>query len=175
MEAQKTIDKKLVFIFLKITALYAIWYVVYQLWLVPQGKFDAWMNENVAYGGWVFVRALGYDGCIEGTNICVNIVSTVKVNTGCNGFEIYCIFAGFIIIFASKFWKTLAYIVIGIMIIYVSNIVRVGLLAIDHYKRMHLFNFNHKFTYVVILYGIVFMLWYIWVTRFSLYTNREKN
>lgn len=175
METQKTfLDKKLLFIFLKAFALYLIWYLVYQLWLLPAGKFDPWMNESVAYGGWLFVRALGYDGCIEGTNICVNIVSTVKVNTGCNGFEIYCIFAGFIIIFSGKFWKTFIYIIIGVIILYISNILRVGMLAIDHYKRLDMFQFNHKFTYVVMVYSLVFALWYYWITKFSIEKNENS-
>lgn len=175
METQKSlIDKNLLIIFAKAMFLYALWYFVYELWLVPGGKFDPWMNESVAYGGWLFVRALGYDGCIDGTDICVNIVSTVKVNTGCNGFEIYCIFAGFIIIFGGKFWNTFIYIFIGVIILYISNILRVGLLAIDHYKRLHLFTFNHKFTYVVIIYSIVFVLWYVWIIKFS-NTKNVKN
>ncbi len=161
------IDKKLLLIFIKAIVLYTIWYVVYHLWLVPGGKFDPWMNESVAYGGWLLVRAFGYDGCIDGTDICVNIVSTVKVSTGCNGFEIYCIFAGFIIIFGGRFWDTVIYIFLGVVVLYFSNILRVGLLAIDHYERLDMFTFNHKFTYVVMIYSIVFVLWYVWVVKFS--------
>lgn len=159
-------DKKLIILVGKALFLYLLWYGVYVFWLAPDGKFDAWMNESVAYGGWLFVNALGYDGCIEGTNICVNIVSTVRINNGCNGFEIYCIFAGFIILFGGKWWETILYIIIGIAILYVSNILRVGLLAIDHYKSYKVFSFNHKFTYVIMVYSIVFVLWYVWITKF---------
>ena len=161
------IDKDLLKYILKGIALYLIWYIGYELWLAPDGRLDKWLNESVAYGGWVFVNLLGYDGCIEGTHICVNIVSTVKINNGCNGFEIYSVFAAFIILFEGKWLHKLFYIIGGIIIIYFSNILRVGMLAIDHYKNLKLFYFNHHYTYVFIIYGLVFLLWYIWITKFS--------
>ncbi len=160
------IDKKLFSYGAKAVAVFLIWYIAYIVVMQPLG-FDYWMNTAVAQGGHWFVKLLGYNSCIEGTSICVNIISTVHISAGCNGFEIFSIFAGFIIIFEGKWWVKIIYIIGGVALLYVCNIVRVGLLAIDHYENLNLFHFNHKYTYLISMYALVFLLWLFWITKLS--------
>lgn len=159
-------DKKLLSYFYKAFFVFIVWYVAYTFVMQPAG-FDMWMNTLVAKGGHWFVGLFGYNSCIEGTSICVNIVSTVHISSGCNGFEIFSIFAGFIIIFDGKWWQKLLYIVVGVSLLYFTNIVRVGLLAIDFHENLKLFHFNHKYTYLIAMYAMVFSLWLVWLTKFS--------
>lgn len=165
--------KTLFLFFLRALAVYLVWYLVYVLWLQPTG-FDAWMNQKVAYGGHLLVNALGYESCLENNQICVNIISTVHISAGCNGFDIICIFAGFIIIFNGSWLKKIIFIAAGVVLLYALNVVRVALLAIDHYKNLKLFAFNHKYTYLIAMYAVVFGLWALWVFKISKPTAHES-
>jgi exosortase/archaeosortase family protein len=160
------IDKKLLNYALKALLVFVSWYVLYHLLMQPQG-FDSWMNKAVANGGHWLVGLFGYNTCLEGTSICVNIISTVHINTGCNGFEIFSIFAGFIVIYDGKWWLKIIYIIGGVVLLYACNVVRVAMLAIDHYENLKMFRFNHKYTYLIIMYAIVVGLWLFWITKVS--------
>lgn len=160
-------DKALVLYFLKAIGLYLLWYIIYDLWLKPEGSVDQWLTEITAYSAYRIVNWMGYDTCIEGTQVCVNVVSTVTVGNGCNGLEVFAIFAGFIILFPGKLINKIIYIVGGILFIFLSNLMRVSMLAIDHYKNLDLFSFNHKYTYVFVVYTLVLGLWIIWIKKFS--------
>ncbi len=160
------IDKKLLSYVLKAFLVFVSWYVVYHLIMQPNG-FDDWMNKAVANGGHWLVGLFGYNTCLEGTSICVNIISTVHISAGCNGFEIFSIFAGFIIIFEGKWWLKIIYIILGVAFLYACNVLRVAMLAIDHYEDLKIFQFNHKYTYLIIMYVIVIVLWIVWISKFS--------
>lgn len=159
-------EKKLFQYIIRAFAVFIAWYGIYHLYMQPKG-FDNWMNHAVANGGHWLVGLFGYNTCLEGTSICVNIISTVRINTGCNGFEIFSIFAGFILIYEGRFWVKILYIVAGVALLYACNVVRVALLAIDHYENLQVFNFNHKYTYLILMYALVVSLWLFWITYFS--------
>jgi exosortase/archaeosortase family protein len=160
------IDKKLLGYFLRAGLAFICWFVIYTYILQPYG-FDSWLNEFVALCGHILVGWLGYESCIEGTSICVNIVSTVYIATGCNGFDIISIFLCFLVIFEGVWWHKLIYGVIVTVILHLFNVVRVAMLAIDRYENLRLFNFNHKYTYLILMYMLVFLFWYIWLYKFS--------
>jgi exosortase/archaeosortase family protein len=160
-----TIDKQLFGYFLKAFLLYIIWYLGYECYLLPDGRLDAWLNDFVATLGNKFLTILGYNSCQSGTSVCVNGTSTVIIGSGCNGLEIYCIFAGFIIIYEGKVLHKFLYILIGSFILFSFNIARVVLLSINRLHSMQLFYYNHKYTYVFIMYTLVFVLWLFWVVK----------
>lgn len=43
----------------KAVAVYAVWYIVYDLWLLPDGHLDEWVSHSVV---WVAQGALGIVG-----------------------------------------------------------------------------------------------------------------
>ncbi|UUC45740.1 exosortase family protein XrtF [Flavobacterium cerinum] len=99
-----------------------------------------------------------------------------RVIEGCNAISIMILFAAFIFAFSSKWKKTLLYIVIGIGIIHILNVLRITLLtiALDRYpKQQHLL---HGVVFPLFIYGVVFLLWILWVQKFSGYAakNVEK-
>jgi exosortase/archaeosortase family protein len=161
------IDNEIIKYFLKALALYLIYYFIYELWIGPDQKVDIWLNELLARAGYNLLNIFGYVSCIDGSSICVRSTSTVIIGRGCNGFDIYCIFASFIILFPGVWWKKIIYIIFGIAVIFISNIMRVTFLAIDRYYDYKVFYYNHKYTYVFVVYAIVFGLWVLWITKFT--------
>jgi exosortase family protein XrtF len=94
-----------------------------------------------------------------------------RVIEGCNAISIIILFAAFVFAFASNWVKTFLYIIIGSLLIYVLNIVRIGLLVWAIYYYPDYQEFLHGTVFPLFIYGVVFILWIIWVTKFSKYAK----
>lgn len=89
------------------------------------------------------------------------------VGDGCSGLELFLLFAGFILIMPGKPLHKLWFMPAGLLLILMLNIVRIISLVLIHHYRPSWLYFNHKYTFVVLVYSVVFLLWMFWVNRFS--------
>jgi exosortase family protein XrtF len=89
--------------------------------------------------------------------------SIVSVYEGCNGINIMIIFVAFIIAFGPFGYKMLWYIPLGIFIIHIFNIVRIAALFLITLEKPNWLYFTHKYLFTAFIYGIVFLLWIIWL------------
>ena len=94
-----------------------------------------------------------------------------RIIEGCNAISVIILFAAFIFAFASNWIKTLFYIVIGSILVYALNIVRIILLIKAIYFYPEYQEFLHGTIFPLFIYGVVFILWIIWVTKFSKYAK----
>ena len=99
----------------------------------------------------------------------------VLVADECNGLELFVLYAGFIICFPGKIKFKLIFIPIGILLIYFVNVIREIVLALNYKFFRESFEFNHKYTYVLIVYIFVFILWRIWIKRYSIIAEKVSN
>ena len=89
------------------------------------------------------------------------------VNEGCNAVSVMIIFISFIIAFAAGLKKTMIFILLGLLIMIISNIVRIGLLT-GIYRHMSEYSkVAHDIIFPGIIYGTVVILWLIWVKFFA--------
>jgi exosortase family protein XrtF len=86
-----------------------------------------------------------------------------RIVEGCNAVSIIILFIAFIIPFTQKFKKTLLFILVGSVLIYVVNIIRIAILAIALYKYPEHQDMLHQIVFPAIIYGMVFLLWMLWV------------
>lgn len=96
---------------------------------------------------------------------------TIRIIEGCNAVSIFILFASFVIAFSGKFKTTLLYIFFGILFIYVLNIIRIALLTVllfNYPEKEHLL---HGVLFPLVIYGLVFVLWIVWVNKFSKYAK----
>ncbi|CCB70132.1 Probable transmembrane protein of unknown function [Flavobacterium branchiophilum FL-15] len=91
----------------------------------------------------------------------------LRVIEGCNGLSIIILFVAFIIAFKGQLKNTLRYILFGILIIHVLNIVRIALLAVLLFEYATYEHFWHDILFPLIIYGTVLVLWIFWVKSFS--------
>ncbi|MDX6747985.1 exosortase family protein XrtF [Polaribacter sp. PL03] len=94
---------------------------------------------------------------------------TARVIEGCNSISIIILFIAFIIAFAGSIKATIIYSFLGSLFIYTINIVRIAFLAIMIYKYPRHQEILHNLVFPAIIYGVVFLLWVIWVNKFSNY------
>jgi exosortase family protein XrtF len=92
-----------------------------------------------------------------------------RVIEGCNSMSIIILFVAFIIAFSGENKIKFIYIVVGSAIIYTINIVRISFLTIMLYKFPDEQIVLHNLVFPGIIYGTIFLLWVIWVQKFSQY------
>lgn len=94
--------------------------------------------------------------------------TVIAVFEGCNGINVMIVFLSFVIAFRGTVRTTLWFSLIGLVIIYLVNLMRIGMLygvAIYFPNSMYFF---HKYLFTGIIYGIVFFMWYLWIKRVRL-------
>jgi exosortase family protein XrtF len=97
----------------------------------------------------------------------LNQRNIISVFEGCNGINMVIIYISFILAFGPYIKKIVLFILIGVAIIHVFNLLRIsGLFLIALYFPDYLF-FTHKYLFTAFIYLVVFMLWLIWVYKFA--------
>ncbi|WP_431243882.1 exosortase family protein XrtF [Flavobacterium sp. P21] len=96
---------------------------------------------------------------------------TIRIVEGCNAVSVIILFISFIIAFSGKLKTTLLFILSGTLFIYVLNVFRIMFLTILLFKYPEKEHFLHGVLFPLIIYGLVFLLWVIWVNKFSKYAK----
>ena len=95
-----------------------------------------------------------------------------KIIEGCNGLSVIILFISFVVAFTGKWKHTILYCIGGSLIIHIFNVARIALLCVLMYyfpKQEHLL---HSVVFPLFIYGVVFILWVIWVRKFSIYAKK---
>ena len=153
--------------------LYVISNLIYGLYIESyRTKVDPWtiiLSEQVA----AILRVLGepieiydlpdYRACRigHGDNQGLSIFE------GCNGINVIIIFISFLIAYRGPLIKTIWFGILGIVLIHITNLYRIILLYyVAEYYSNHMY-FVHKYLFTAVIYAIVFVLWYLWITKFN--------
>ena len=105
-------------------------------------------------------------------NIYYNQKSMARIIEGCNGLSVIILFISFVIAFSGKIKSTILFILGGSIFIHILNVSRIALLCVLMYyypKQQHLL---HGVLFPLFIYGVVFLLWIIWVNKFSKYATK---
>lgn len=148
---------------IKALGFFIVWYMIYELWLLPDGRLDEWISLNVigiskGFLGWLDFEVFTYSRVI---GIFGN--AGVEIVDGCNGIAAMGLFFGFMIAYPGEIRKKFAYSILGIGLIYLSNIVRITVLVYTQESNPEIFDFFHDYATTAIFYFIIFGLWMIWV------------
>jgi exosortase family protein XrtF len=105
------------------------------------------------------------------TEVWYNNRFTIRIVEGCNAVSVIILFVSFVIAFSGKFKTTLLFILFGIALIYVMNVIRIGLLTVLLYHFQQQEHLLHGVLFPLLIYGLVFSLWVFWVNKFSKYAK----
>ena len=95
-----------------------------------------------------------------------------RIIEGCNAVSVIILFIAFVIAFSGKLKNTLLFIVFGTVLIYVLNISRIAILCMAMYSFPKYQDFLHGVVFPLFIYGFVFILWIIWVNKYSFYATK---
>ncbi|MFD2822064.1 exosortase family protein XrtF [Lacinutrix iliipiscaria] len=135
--------------------------------------YPEYMTNLVAKQSKAMLEALDYRVQIiphpdeASLKLIINEKYVARVVEGCNSVSIIILFVSFIIAFAGKFKTTAIYILAGSVLIYSVNLVRIVILSIGLYHYPWRKDILHTVIFPAIIYGMVCLLWVVWVNRFS--------
>lgn len=96
-----------------------------------------------------------------------------RIIEGCNAVSVIILFVSFIVSFSTTVKPTLLYVFGGSVLIYVLNILRIGfiIMILDKFPEQE--HIIHGVIFPLIIYGIVFLLWFLWIYKFYKYASEE--
>ncbi|MCR9249724.1 MAG: exosortase/archaeosortase family protein [bacterium] len=160
---------------------FVIWTVVFNFFIVPHTKINSVLTESVVIGSAIGLKFLGYEIGSEiqqsesNTSSGILTISNepaILVADACNGLELFALYAGFIICFPGKFKYKAIFLPIGIAILFLVNILREIALALNYHFYKVSFDFNHHYTFAILVYLIVFLIWRYWLNNFSTLSSK---
>lgn len=159
---------------------YVILTLVYQSYI---NRFDAPQVDNitklVASHTQIVLHLLEKDSEVYfntayGIVVRIHKTNAVRIVEGCNAVSVIILFVSFVIAFAVRMKITLPFILLGGLLIYLLNIVRIAVLSLLLYHYPEQNHLLHGVLFPLIIYGVVFVLWMIWVTIYSKYVGSNK-
>lgn len=159
--------------FLTAGLLYLGWYLLYDLWLHPAGHLDRAVIDNLIVLSGAILEGLGHTLIPEPAN--AENIRTIGVQGGhllwigdpCNGVGLFAVYLIFLVAYPGPWRHKLWFGALGLLSIHLINALRIVVLCIVVTIDYELLNFNHDYTFYVLVYGWVFLLWAIWVKRFA--------
>jgi exosortase family protein XrtF len=136
------------------------------------------ITKSVANQASKMMNFFGYHTKIEQhpTELSIKVLVSnnyvARVIEGCNSVSVIILFLAFIIAFKGNLIQTILFGIFGSILIYVVNLVRIGILSIGLHKYPGQEKLLHDLIFPAIVYGMVLLLWIVWVNKFS---NFNKN
>ena len=172
MQSNKTV---LIFL-IKFFGTYIALFLIYSAYLnTTQGinfSCDP-ITESVSKQTVELLMKIGYDAEIEpltsesAMQLKLNNTPISRITEGCNAISVIILFISFIVAFAGSFKATFLYVLFGTAIIYIANILRIAIISISFYKYPAYQDILHDYIFPGIIYGITFLLWFIWIRKYS--------
>lgn len=153
---------------------YGLWFIIRNAFTKISLLIPFWNSFNDLIASW-YVRLsawtlglLGHPVRYNTRNILIEGTSGLYAGNHCLGISAGFIFV-FIILLLKGSWKAKAsYIVFGLVVIFMINWFRVvGLAFMLKYGSKAFFHFNHSYTYLVMVYGIIFLMIIYFQNSFS--------
>lgn len=163
---------------------YAILTLGYQLYLTYLNSpeyYPDYFTHIVAQQTEQLIASFGYETYIaptpndESMSIAIGQNYIVRVIEGCNAISVLILFLSFIIAFHADWKSTFIYIISGCAIIYLLNILRIALITIGIHEIPEYKDLLHDIFFPLFIYGVVFLLWVIWVRYYQKKKQVEKS
>lgn len=172
--------KNIVIFLVKFFATYFILVSIYNFYLQnsqqKEGEFKtASITTLVAHQTESLLEFFGYhvDALQHKKELSVKLLIenqyTARVIEGCNSISVIILFIAFIVAFSGGIKATIIFSLLGSLFIYTINVIRIAFLTVLIYKYPEQQEFLHNLVFPAIIYGCVFLLWVIWVNKFSNY------
>jgi exosortase/archaeosortase family protein len=166
---------------LKAVILFVAWKFVYLVFLLPGRILDKPLTYAVSRGTVGLLNGIYRSNSyhtMAGSNVAVRFVgsipkeyqeATMNIYLGrdrllsiadvCNGLELMVLYAGLILCLPSPPRRKAVFIITGMLLIGILNVIRcTGLILIYEHKPEYL-NFSHHYLFSFLVYAFIFLLW----------------
>ena len=170
----------------KALLIFVLWQIVYLFFLKDYKILDHPLTTHVAEAStyvlnnltpmsgfttsrvdmsWVNEGELVYE---EASEIKHNGKRVLYIADSCNGLELLVLYIGFIICMPSKILRKIIYIIAGVILLDLINILRcIGLIYLREYLEAY-FQFAHKYLFKITIYITTFFIWKFYARKINL-------
>jgi exosortase family protein XrtF len=172
---------RFIFTFLGTYLLLALIYNLYLQNFESKIYYPDYLTHLVALQSEAVVSAMGYDsylrtGYPEATmHLMIEGKFVARIIEGCNAASIIILFVSFMLAFSGRLKTTLLFTLAGSVVIYVTNILRIALMAVGIYEYPWHAHFLHTIAFPLVIYGAVFLLWVLWISIYSKQIRYESS
>jgi exosortase/archaeosortase family protein len=145
------------------------------LWLVGSAyglgdasALDTLLCNQLATAGAWGLRALGWVAATDAAQpslLLLNGQPSVIVGAPCDGLVLYALLAGFVLAYPGPARRRLWFIPLGIGALWLLNIIRIIVLALNHQYSPETFDFDHHYAFNVVAYAALGGLWLLWTRQ----------
>lgn len=127
------------------------------------------ITAQIGYQTQELLKLLGYQATTlnspehPSVMMFIDEVKIYRVIEGCNAVSVMILFTAFVVAFARGWKKTLSFLIIGIVGIYLVNLIRLVVLGIVYYDYPVYADFSHEILFPGVIYGAVVLLWIYWI------------
>lgn len=89
----------------------------------------------------------------------------IDIFEGCNGINVVIVFLAFLVAYQGTVKRTIIFAVGGLLVIHLFNLGRIILLFQQAKDHSPYFYYLHKYFFTAILYAVVVVLWWLWVSK----------
>ena len=164
-------QKAIVFFLLKFIGCYIVVNTVYGLWINNYYPAPDPITKIVTYQSAALISLAEDNITVGHINDSANVPimqhdrRVINVFEGCNSVNVMIVFISFIVAYSGTWKKNITFGLIGVVLIYLANLLRVAFLfLVAKYYPDNLY-FVHKYLFTGVIYVLVFFLWYLWVKR----------
>jgi exosortase family protein XrtF len=177
-------EKQLIKFLITAVGLYLLWFGLYEFFLKPDGHLDQLVTENISIVINKMFQWTGYDTHftqarkLGETNMYLSndAFPFIRIGASCNGLELLVLFAIFIISYPGNKKHKFVFIILGLIGIHILNIFRNYWLSLFVlHKEMELFDLFHRYIFIFMVYGAIFLLWMLWVNKFSKLNEKKES
>ena len=146
----------------KMAAVYAVWFVVYDLWLLPDGRLDEALSLFVADRTGAVLAPFYDTAVVDGRTVWATPTAGVVIENGCNGLAALSLFVGFVVAYPGTWARRALFIPLGLLAIVVVNVARCAILLVVSDLWPAMFGAAHAFHALFVFYVAIFALWVVW-------------
>ncbi len=164
-------NKKAILFVVSMLGIYLVLQSVYDYILSPNTSVDAKLIGLIISQSEATLQALNYEllipNPIYGDHMGIKDTPGVVIGTPCDGLSLFILFTSFLLVFSGKWWFKLIYIILGVGLIHVLNILRVVALALIVKYSPESLDFHHSYTFTLFIYSIIFLVWMLRIKIYS--------
>lgn len=149
--------------------MYNLYLAQYENLEYPVDSFTVLLSDQIKYVSDVIGVDISIDKIVgeQWTRLVYKNHAVARIVEGCNAISVMILFVSFVMAFARKVVPTIVFSMAGILMIHILNIFRIiiiGMLIYYYPQHIHL---THGVLFPLAIYGFVFVLWILWVKKFS--------
>lgn len=127
-------------------------------------------HQLAASSAWV-LRAAGWAAStdvLQPSLLLLNGKPSVSVGAPCDGLVLYALLAGFVLAYPGPTQRRLWFIPMGILALWLLNIIRIIALAFNYQYSPETFEFDHHYAFTSVAYTALGGLWLLWTRQSNL-------